>query len=235
MNLNSPRKDNPRNCTDLKARFVWSLTTEKRPLSRLRPFFFFLAPLTQGDQMQWLNTSVKKKKKENSTDAQKVFQTTLGVRKYQQSTVLLQFQNSFPSSFLQSNVMLWFYTAYLYDEYKMYVHTRSTCRSTSPRFWPYPLLISLVLTFALIPIIRTCVPFALFPERNGFRELHVQMNVWASCCHYSANVPCKAISISGVLKSQANLSSWRGRTSVRKGHEVKHMMLRQYQAVVGGV
>ena len=42
----------------------------------------------------------------------------------------------------------------------------------------------------------------------------------------------KAISISGVLGVRANLTSWRERTSVRKGHKVKQIMCSQYQAVI---
>lgn len=41
----------------------------------------------------------------------------------------------------------------------------------------------------------------------------------------------KVISISGVLRSRANLTSWRERASTRKGHKVKQIMCLQYQAV----
>ncbi len=42
----------------------------------------------------------------------------------------------------------------------------------------------------------------------------------------------KVIPISGVLRSRANLTSWRERASMRKGHKVKQIMCLQYQAVI---
>lgn len=71
------------------------------------------------------------------------------------------------------------------------------------------------------------------PLKKHFPKLRVRLNACAPCwCHHPADVSCKSNFYFRHPRSRANLTSWREKASVRKGHKVKQIMCLQYQAVI---